>query len=151
MPLAATPVQAANPAPFFYISVLAPNTNPARNQWATMMVEQLPKIGIGIDTFDHTGWSGITPRTWDYPGPYPIPSYEEGGFDLMFVGWSWGLDWDPTGLYDTAGITPAGDNFYQYSSQAMDWAISNYTASFLLEDRLEYIGQIQDALYEDCP
>jgi ABC-type transport system substrate-binding protein len=151
MPLAATPVQAANPEPFFYISVLAPNTNPARNQWATMMVEQLPKIGIGIDTFDHTGWSGITPRTWDYPGPYPIPTYEEGGFDLMFVGWSWGLDWDPTGLYDTAGITPNGDNFYQYSSQAMDWAISNYTASFLLEDRLTYIKQIQAALYEDNP
>ncbi|MHA1825837.1 MAG: hypothetical protein ACTSUA_04175, partial [Candidatus Heimdallarchaeota archaeon] len=79
MPFMATPTKAANPAPFFSISILAPNTNPARNQWSTLMAEQLPKIGIGIDVFDHTGWSQISPRTWGYLGPYPIPSYAEGG------------------------------------------------------------------------
>ncbi len=150
-PFLATSTQAANPIPFFSISVLAPNTNAARSQWATLMVEQLPKIGIGVDVFDHTGWAQITPRTWDYPGPYPIPPYDEGGYDLFFVGWSWGLDWDPTGLYDSPSITPNGDNFYQYTSQDMDWAISNYTASFVLDDRIYWCEEIQALLYEDLP
>ncbi|NHJ86396.1 MAG: hypothetical protein FK734_13110 [Asgard group archaeon] len=151
MPFIAQPVSAANPPPFFSISILAPNTNPARNQWATLMVEQLPKIGIGIDVFDHTGWAQISPRTWGHPGPYPIPTYAEGGFDILFVGWSWGLDFDPTGLFDTAGITPDGDNFYQYSNPEMDWAIGNYTSSFVLEDRIGYLEDIQAILYEDNP
>ncbi|HUT80533.1 MAG TPA: ABC transporter substrate-binding protein [Candidatus Bathyarchaeia archaeon] len=151
LPFMATPTQAVNPIPFFTISILAPNTNDARNQWSTLMVEQLPKIGIGIDVFDHTGWAQITPRTWSYPGPYPIPTYAEGGFDIFFVGWSWGLDWDPTGLFDSPSITPNGDNFYQYVSQDMDWAISNYTSSFVLQDRIDWCQEIQALLYEDLP
>ncbi|MFW9922548.1 MAG: ABC transporter substrate-binding protein [Candidatus Thorarchaeota archaeon] len=150
-PFIATPVKAANPGPFFSISILAPNTNPARNQWATLMVEQLPKIGIAVDVFDHTGWAQISPRTWGHPGPYPVPTYDEGGFDILFVGWSWGLDWDPTGLYNTAGITPDGDNFYQYSNPEMDWAIANYTQSFVLADRIDWCEEIQAILYEDLP
>jgi ABC-type transport system substrate-binding protein len=150
-PFLATETKAANPGPFFSISILAPNTNAARNQWATLMVEQLPKIGIAVETFDHTGWSQISPRTWGYPGPYPIPTYAEGGFDLMFVGWSWGLDWDPTGLYDSPAITPNGDNFYQYDSPEMDAAIGNYTQSFVLADRIGWAEEIQALLYEDLP
>ncbi|MHA1440488.1 MAG: ABC transporter substrate-binding protein [Candidatus Heimdallarchaeota archaeon] len=151
MPMLSAPAQAVVVGPFFSISILAPNSNPARNQWATLMVEQLPKIGIEVDIFDHTSWSQIYPRTWDYPGPYPIPSYAEGGYDILFVGWGWGLDWDPTGLYDTPGIVPFGDNFYQYSSQEMDDAIGNYTASFITADRIEYAEDIQALLYEDLP
>ncbi|MHA1739524.1 MAG: ABC transporter substrate-binding protein [Candidatus Heimdallarchaeota archaeon] len=151
MPMLSAPAQAVTIGPFFSISILAPNSNPARNQWATLMVEQLPKIGIEVDIFDHTSWSQIYPRTWDYPGPYPIPSYAEGGYDILFVGWGWGLDWDPTGLFDTPGIVPNGDNFYQYSSQEMDDAIGNYTASFITADRIEYAEDIQALLYEDLP
>lgn len=144
-------VKAANPPPFFSISVLAPNSNPARNQWATIMVEQLPKIGIGVDVFDHTSWGQIYPRTWDYPGPYPIPSYAEGGFDCFFVGWSWGLDWDPTGLYDSPSVTPDGDNTYQYMNPLMDFAIYNYTQSFDVNDRIYWAEQIQALLYDEMP
>ncbi len=144
-------VEAANPEPFFTISVLAPNTNPARNQWATLMVEQMPKIGIGIDVFDHTGWAQISPRTSGYLGPYPIPSYAEGGFDILFTGWGWGLDIDFKGLFDTPSWVPNGDNFYQYSRPEMDWAIGNYSQSFVLADRVQYAHDIQALLYEDVP
>jgi len=145
-----TKVAGVNPEPCFSISILAPHSY-FTSQWSSLIVEQLPKIGIGIDVYDHTGWAQISPRTWGYPGPYPVPSYDEGGFDILIVGWSWGLDWDPTGLFDSPSITPNGDNFYQYSSEAMDSAISSYTSSFNLTDRLEYIGKIQTILYEDLP
>ncbi len=151
MPFLATPAKAANPPAFFKISILAPNTNPARNQWATLMVEQLPRIGIGIDIFDHCGWSQISPRTWGHSGPYPVPSYAEAGFDILFIGWSWGLDIDFRGLFDSDAITPDGDNHYQYDSQEMDWAIYNYSNSFVLADRITWAEKIQKILYEDVP
>ena len=151
MPFIATPTKAANPPAFFSISILAPNTNPARNQWATLMVEQLPKIGIGIDVFDHTGWSQISPRTWGHPGPYPVPSYAEGGFDILFIGWGWGLDIDFRGLFDSPAITPDGDNHYQFDNQEMDWAIGNYSNSFVLADRIVWAEEIQRILYADIP
>jgi len=143
-------VIATNPEPFFTITLLAPNSGSVNNQWYTLMAELLPKIGIGVNLV-LTSWAQITPRTWSYPGPYPIPTYDEGGFDVLFVGWSWYLDWDPTGLYDSPSITPNGDNFYQYSNPEMDWAIANYTQSFVLEDRIYWCEEIQALLYEDLP
>ncbi len=141
--------QAENPDPFFTISVLAPNTY--GYTYATLMVEQLPKIGIGVDVFDHTGWTQISERTWGYPGPYPVPSYAEGGFDILCLGYGWGLDVDLTELFDSANITPNNWNFYQYSRPEMDWALRNYTQSFVLADRIQYAHDIQALLYEDVP
>jgi len=136
---------------FFSISILAPVTCPSRDIWAALMVEQFPKIGIVIDVYDATGWVNIAPRTWAYPGPYPIPPYNEGGFDLLFMGWSYGLDWNPCGLFDSSSIIPNGDNFYQYSNPEMDLAISNYNRSYRFEDQLYWGKEIQKILYEDLP
>ncbi len=141
--------QAENPDPFFTISVLAPNSYDYT--YATLMVEQLPKIGIGVDVFDYTGWTQISERTWGYPGPYPVPSYIEGGFDILCLGYAWGLDVDLTELFDSANITPNNWNFYQYDRPEMDWALRNYTQSFVLADRIQYNHDIQALLYEDVP
>jgi len=78
------------PNPLFYISLLSPNTNPARNQWAALMEEQLQKIGIGIAFHESTGWGNIMPRVWAYPvgneGYYDyIPIYEEGGYEVFMI------------------------------------------------------------------
>ncbi|MHA1308669.1 MAG: ABC transporter substrate-binding protein [Candidatus Heimdallarchaeota archaeon] len=141
--------EAANPPPFFNISILAPNVS--GRQWCTLMVEQFPKIGIGIDIFDHTGWSQIVPRTWGHPGPYPIPSYENGGYDVLFLGWGFNHDYTPLGLYDSASITPVNDNFYQYSNPEMDYLISNYTQTYSYENRNAYAKEIQALLHEEQP
>jgi len=138
------------PEPFFYIDVLASIGN-WRNPIHQAIVPFLPRIGIGVDVFDHTGWAQISPRTWGYPGPYPIPTYDEGGFDVLFLGWGWGLDVDFTGLFDTPAWPPNGDNFYQYSRPEMDWAIGNYSQTFVLADRIKYAHDIQALLYEDIP
>lgn len=137
--------------PVFYVSVLAPNTCPARNQWATLMVEQLPKIGIGIEIFDHTGWAQISLRTWGYPGPFPIPQYSEGGFDILFVGWGGDMDWSEAEIFSSDYIVPNGDNFYQYDSWEYDLAYNNYLTSLSIEDRLFWGDKMQQLLYKDQP
>ncbi|RLI68030.1 MAG: hypothetical protein DRP02_06530 [Candidatus Gerdarchaeota archaeon] len=136
---------------FFSICVLAPVTCNWRNVWSTLIVEQLPKIGIGIDVYDATGYVNIAPRVWNYPGPYPIPPYAEGGFDLLFFTWYWNLDWNPYGLFDSSSITPNGDNFYQYSNPKMDLAITKFISAPYFDDQLFWGGKIQQYLYEDLP
>ncbi len=142
--------------PAFYINLLSPNTNPARNQWASLMENQLPKIGIGIAFHESTGWGNIMPRTWSYPvgeeGKYDyIPTYDQGGFDILFVGWSWGLDWDPTGLYDTASMVPKGDNMYQYSNPTYDSKLLEYTSELDDTARIAKAHELQAILYDDLP
>ncbi|MHA1345466.1 MAG: ABC transporter substrate-binding protein [Candidatus Heimdallarchaeaceae archaeon] len=137
----------------FSISLLSPNTSAARNQWSLLMEQQLPKIGIGVSFHESTGWGNIGPRTWDYPlldYDY-IPTYDEGGYDLFFVGWSWGLDWDPTGLYDTASMIPNGDNHYQYSNPAYDTKLDQYLTELDDDTREGYAHELQAILYEDLP
>ena len=109
------------------------------------------KIGIEVDVFDHTNWAHIAPRTWEYTGHYPIPSYAEGGYDILFTNWIWDLNWNPIGFYDSPAITPYGNNFYQYFDPQIDWAISNYTQSFIFLDRIEWCEEIQEILYENQP
>ena len=137
----------------FSVSLLSPNTSAARNQWSLLMEQQLPKIGIGISFHESTGWGNIGPRTWDYPlldYDY-IPTYDEGGYDLFFVGWSWGLDWDPTGLYDTASMIPNGDNHYQYSNPAYDTKLDQYLTELDDATREGYAHELQAIMYEDLP
>ncbi|NHJ05658.1 MAG: hypothetical protein EAX90_12605 [Candidatus Heimdallarchaeota archaeon] len=144
-------VRADNPGPFFSISVLSPNTDTMRNQWASYLVEQLPKIGIAVDVFDLTGYALISPRTWGYAGPYPVPTYAEGGFDVVCLPWNLGIDVDLSGMFNSNAITPDGNNYYQYSNPEMDQAISNFTQAFTLNDKITCALSIQDILNEELP
>ncbi|MCE7744772.1 MAG: hypothetical protein GPJ52_06520 [Candidatus Heimdallarchaeota archaeon] len=144
-------LQGALPEPFFYVDILGPSYSAYRPLFPDYLIRELPKIGIGVDTVEQTGWGNIAPRIWGYPGPYPIPTYDEGGYDILFIGWGWWLDVDFTGLFDTPSWPPNGDNFYQYSRLEMDWAISNYSQSFTDTDRLYWANEIQQLLYEDLP
>ncbi|MHA1121345.1 MAG: ABC transporter substrate-binding protein [Candidatus Heimdallarchaeota archaeon] len=136
--------------PLFEITIMCPDSEPGRIEWANLIAEKLQLIGIEAELIV-TNWSEISPRTWGYPGPYPIPTHAEGGFDILCIDWSWGLDVDMKGLFDTPSCPPDGDNFYQYSVPEMDWAIGNYSQSFNQTDRLFYANEIQQLLYDDLP
>ena len=137
----------------FSIYLLSPNTSTARNQWSILMENLLPQIGIGIDFHESTGWGNIAPRTWGYPfidHDY-IPTYEFGGYDLLFVGWSWPLDLNLQALYETSAWTPDGDNHYQYSNPVYDDLLDDYMAELDPSTRLSLAYQLQAILYEDQP
>ena len=137
----------------FSINLLSPNTSAARNQWSLLMENQLPKIGIGVSFHESTGWGNIAPRSWAYPlldFDY-IPTYAEGGYDILFVGWSWGLDWDPTGLFDSPSLPPYGDNHYQYVNTAYDDKLIQYLTELDQPTQIGYAKEMQAMLYEDLP
>jgi ABC-type transport system substrate-binding protein len=138
---------------FFSITVLAPNSNPARNQWSAAWKDELAKIGIGVDDYVNTDWDTIIPRTFGWDNNTLVPSYADGGYDVLFVGYSWGLDWDPSGLYDTAGLCDAGscDNFINYKNSTVEAKIVEYTSELDFDARNILVGELQEMLAYDKP
>ncbi len=139
------------PPAFFTFSIICLDTEPMRVVWAEIIAHELRKSGLGVDAIEIMSYEEIAQRTWDYPGSYPIPTHNEGGFDLLLMDRTWDLDIDMTGLFDTNSIPPNGDNIYQYSSPEMDWSIGNFSQSFDLSERNLYAHDIQAHLYEDLP
>ena len=142
---------------FFSITVLAPNTNAARNKWSDHWQQELPKIGIGVNSYENVGWDVIVPRTFGYEdenattSQYPVPLWDDGGYDVLFVGYGWGLDWDPTGLYEESSFVPTGGNFYNYVNSTTEAVISKYITETDVVQRNAYAKQIQKAIHDDLP
>lgn len=134
---------------FFELTVLSPNTNQARNQWASLFVSELPKIGIGVKQYLSTGWGEIIPRTFGATSPPGL--YDEGGYDLFYVSYSWGFDWDPTGLYEQSSFLPNGGNFYNYVNQTLEQLILDYTSETNASARIEKSKLVQKAIHDDLP
>jgi len=140
-----------NPEPVFFITILGPNSGPCADPYAIMLADVLPKIGVGIETLDLSQWELIAPRTWNYPGPYPIPNYTLGGYDILSLGIYWGLDWNPSSFYSIPFICGKNNNFYQYYSEEMDLALWNYITTVNYTNRLFWGKKIQEILYKDVP
>ena len=138
----------------FSISLLTPNLNEELVNLGLLIESQLPKIGIGVNYNDITGLSNIAPRTWKYlyiDFDY-IPTYGEGGYDILLFVRNWGIDWDPTGVYDTGFWTPTMiTNFYQYCNPAYDNLLIHYLSELNQTQHIEYGKQMQEVLYEDLP
>ena len=86
-----------NPNPVMNVYLLSPNTNEARNQWANLMQNELPKAGIGVTGHTNAGWDVVGPRTFAYPvedTSVGIPTWEDGGYDMVFIGISGSLAYD---------------------------------------------------------
>jgi len=140
---------------FFDITIISPNTCPARNQWEPLLDQTLPQIGINV-THEYMNWGFISERTWNYPVGEEgykdhIPTYEEGGYDIITIGWEWDFDWDPIGLFDSASTVPNGDNIYQYNSSEFDNTLEEYLSEFELSKRIEKGKELQSILYNDLP
>ncbi len=134
---------------FFNVTVLSPNTNPARNQWVADFVQELPKIGIGVKQHISTGWGNIISRTFGASNPPGL--YDEGGYDIFFVGYSWSIDWDPSGLYEESSFLPSGWNFYNYVNHTLENLISNYLSSNNQTEIIKNAHVVQKAIHDDLP
>ncbi|MHA1305189.1 MAG: ABC transporter substrate-binding protein [Candidatus Heimdallarchaeaceae archaeon] len=141
---------------FFSLNFLSPASCCWNNPFGINLAEVLPEIGINISHFDIGSWGYILPRTFYYPvgeeGYYDyIPTYDEGGFDVLFIGWIWDLDWDPAGLFDSASIVPNGWNAYQYNNSKFDSILKEYRTEYDQDKRNALAKELQAILYEDLP
>ncbi|MHA1447388.1 MAG: ABC transporter substrate-binding protein [Candidatus Heimdallarchaeaceae archaeon] len=138
----------------FYVNFLSPNDSPARcGHWGLLMENTLPKIGIGIEFHESTGWDVINVRINNNPildFSY-IPTYNEGGYDIFFNKFYWDLDPEIEGMFDSSSLTPYGRNFYQYLNPNYDAKLVQYLAEINQTLKTYYFHELQSMLYEDLP
>lgn len=143
---------------FFEITVLSPNTKIERNEWSENYILELPKIGIGVKEHISTGWAEIGPRTfgWKGTGGAPVPLYDDEGYDVLFVGHDWSLDYDPQELYREPNRLGGGDgNFYNFDLDSLQTDLVSLIRDYLSELdftlRNEKVKLVQLELYEYLP
>jgi len=144
---------ADNDTSFFTIHLIVPDTMNSRILCANVIKDELAKIGIEV-TNHELGWGEISPKTWSYPisvaDPF-IPSYEDGGFDVLIIGYYFGIDLNLDGLFETSAFIPDGDNYYQYSNSTYDSLLAQYLVEQNPTQRTNLAKQLQAILYEDLP
>ncbi|MFX1507161.1 MAG: ABC transporter substrate-binding protein [Promethearchaeota archaeon] len=132
--------------PFFNITLLTPDNYNKRIEWAQVIEQELPKIGIGVKYHDIAPREVINVRLVFNPETGTVPTYDEGGYDILIDGPWYGptLQWDPNQWYYP-------DIISGYQSPIMDELCPKYHSTFNDTERLETLKQIQATLYEDQP
>lgn len=139
----------------FSIDILAPNQHehPEIHKISEILSENLPQIGIGVRNIELTTKDRIAERTWDYQMGNDfgyIPTYAQGGFDVVLNEIRWNLDFNYEGYFDSESIPPNGLNYYQYYNTKYD----DYLNSYLNDSypsREEYFIALERLLYDELP
>jgi ABC-type transport system substrate-binding protein len=131
--------------PLFKITLIVPGPNPARKAWAAVVENALDSVGIDAVRVE-LDWDTVYSRALT-PDPSVVgKTYDEGGFDALFVGYAMGIDPDPYGLYHSSQFTPAGQNYYLWDNAENDRLCELIQQTTDEATRLQYVKEWQ-ALY----
>jgi peptide/nickel transport system substrate-binding protein len=144
---------------FFNVTLLSPYGNPAREKYANYTEFQLPKIGIGV-SHERTSFPNMRDRSWGWAVEENVPLYDEGGYDILFVGYNFdatvkfqmGAGFHGKGLCSNSDLRFRCTNFINYQNAELDNLIDSYDFElFDSDNRVEIMGDIQQILYDEMP
>ncbi|MCE7735653.1 MAG: hypothetical protein GPJ54_12290 [Candidatus Heimdallarchaeota archaeon] len=147
-----------NDTTFFNLTLLAPSWDPVRVQYVEEYAVELPKIGIGVKEvhINQTdgGFADVYGRAYGYPDGVP-PLYDEGGFDILFIGFVHSaFNWDSGSRYTSDGlcdVDPSCSNYINYQNVTTEQLINSYETQLDPTEKAEILNEIQVALYNDIP
>lgn len=137
--------------PFFSLTVTYPNCGgPPCYEWVDPFCLNFSKIGIDCLSLPKLPYYWYE-SVFEYPGPYPIPVYENGGYDIIAITSGWDFEWAAYERYSTPAIIPNGMNFNQYSNSEFDYLATLYDQAINWEDKIPLLEEMQQILYLDIP
>jgi ABC-type transport system substrate-binding protein len=133
----------------FHVTLMVPSTNPSRQLWAEVIQQNM--IDAGIDAARVIqDWGTMYDRGLDPAPEVAGKVYDEGGFDMLFVGYAQGIDPDPFSIYDSSQIPP-GQNYYFWENAEND-RLAKLIQETLDKDQSEqYCKEWQKLAYEEQP
>jgi ABC-type transport system substrate-binding protein len=140
-------------ANLFKITLTVPNTNPSRQAWSEVIQQAFIAAGIDAQRVIDT-WDTIYDRALDPPPDIAGKTYDEGGFDMLFVGYAMGIDPDPFSLYDSSQTTtssPPGQNYYCWENTENDRLCELIQQTVDETERLGYVEEWQQLAYDEQP
>jgi ABC-type transport system substrate-binding protein len=99
-------------------------------------------------------WDTIYDRALDPPPEIASKTYDEGGFDMLFVGYAMNIDPDPYNLYhssQTTTSTPPGQNYYCWENEENDRLLKLMKETVDETERLGYVKEWQQLAYDEQP
>ncbi len=134
----------------FKITLMVPQPNPARQSWSLLVQNNLQSLGIDAERVV-LDWNSIYSRALT-PDPSVLgKSYDNGGFDSLFVGYALGIDADPWSIYHSSQFAPTGSNFYLWNNTANDQLTTQIKETVNKTQRLNLVKQWQVLANEEEP
>ena len=133
----------------FTITLTTPSTNPSRQAWSEVVQAELINVGIDAQRVIQD-WGTIYDRALDPPADIMGKSFDEGGFDMLFVGYAMTIDPDPYAMYHSSQIPP-GQNYYVWENEENDELCKLIKETPDETQRLEYVRQWQQLAYDELP
>jgi len=148
--LPATVLVQSQGAPYFKITLIVPGPNPSRKQWAQVVEGALDDVGIDAVRVE-LDWDTVYARALQANESVVGKTYDEGGFDALFVGYAMGIDPDPYPLFDSSQFPPLGQNYYVWNNSESDRLGQLIKTTTDPTTRLQYVQQWQQLAFTEQP
>ena len=133
----------------FHVTLTVPSTNPSRQAWSEIIYNNMLAAGISVDRVIQD-WGTIYDRALDPPPEVRGKTFDEGGYDMLFVGYAMSTDPDPYALYHSSQVPP-GQNYYNWENAENDRLCELIKTTVDENQRLEYVKEWQKLAFEELP
>jgi ABC-type transport system substrate-binding protein len=137
-------------APLFSVTLIVPNTQQVRVQYASIIADNMIKLGIDAKV-EYENFTTILSRAFtNSTGPL----FDEGGYDILFIGWSWTNplpDLRPNFDGRPPNVPPTGNNYALYNSSQLNNLLDQLYTSTDLQTQINLVHEWQQIVYDDSP
>jgi ABC-type transport system substrate-binding protein len=137
-------------APYFKITLIVPGPNPSRKAWAQIVENAFDSVGIDAVRVE-LDWDTVYSRALTPDAETVGKSYDDGGFDALFVGYAMSIDADPFGLYHSTQFPPLGQNYNLFNNSKADELCDKIKTTVDTAARLELVKEWQKLAYDELP
>ena len=134
----------------FHITLIVPEPNPTRQAWSEIVQNNFKAVGIDTDRVIYD-WDTIYAKAITPPEEFVGKPFDEGGFDMLFVGNAMGIDPEPGTFYDSTQFAPTGQNFALWNNSENDRLCRLITETVDEATRLGYVQEWQTLAHEEEP
>jgi ABC-type transport system substrate-binding protein len=120
-------------------TLLANNGNEVRRDIATLVQDDLKKIGVEVKVEIYE-WSVLLKRF-----------VSKGDFDAIVLGWGLGNDFDQYAIWHSSQTHPEELNFINYRNPEVDHLLTDLRQEYSRPAIIRLAGKLQRAIYEDQP
>jgi ABC-type transport system substrate-binding protein len=137
----------------FDITIIAPgNANMLRRQWGQIIANSLQQLGINARVV-YLGWAPVYDRVFTPPEENVGKTYDEGGFDIMLVGWTPGLIPEASQLFygSEECFAPTGNNYYLFNNTEANALMDEFITTTDQTELNQIAKELQEIFYEELP
>ena len=134
----------------FKITLMVPSSNPARQSWSLVVQSNLASLGIdaGRVVLD---FGTVLSRAFQPPLNILGKTYDNGGYDVVFIGQALGIDPDPWSFYHSSQFAPTGGNFQLWNNTQNDQLTTQIKETLDKTQRLNLVKQWQVLANDEEP